>query len=163
MTEVTLRAAGAGDLPFLCEVLADALAWREGGGQRTVDEVLAHPQLARFLEGWPLPGDAGVVAELPQGPVGGAWYRRMSDRDDGYGYLSDSIPVVTVGIRPPYRGRGIGGVLLAGLTERARADGVGALSLSADTEHPAIALYRKLGFVQVGGHGGGITMLLELP
>jgi ribosomal protein S18 acetylase RimI-like enzyme len=66
-------------------------------------------------------------------------------------------------VRPQWRGRGVGSVLLTGLVERATARGMRALSLSVeDGNHAARALYERHGFRVVGRTGGSDTMLLEL-
>ena len=55
----------------------------------------------------------------------------------------------TVGVDPAYQGRGIGRRMMAALLDLAGQDGVVFLEVRTDNE-PAIALYRSLGFVEVG-------------
>ena len=50
----------------------------------------------------------------------------------------------------------------AALIECARERAVPALSLSVEPDNPAARLYRRLGFVEVGGVGGAVTMVLTL-
>jgi ribosomal-protein-alanine N-acetyltransferase len=59
----------------------------------------------------------------------------------------DEAEVLNLAVDPPWRRRGVGSALLAGVLERAR----GAIFLEvAEPNSPAIALYRKQGWVDVG-------------
>lgn len=58
---------------------------------------------------------------------------------------------VALAVAPGYRGRGIGTALLAVAIDTARAEGMHKLTLSVFAHNePALALYRKLGFVEEG-------------
>jgi ribosomal protein S18 acetylase RimI-like enzyme len=142
----------------------EAATWRPGVERRPLEEVLADPGFAVYLEGWPREGDAGVVAEDETGrPLGAAWYRRFSEDAHGYGFIDASIPELSIGVEADARGRGIGMALMEALIERARTAGVPALSLSVEEDNPALRLYERLGFVRVARNGNAWTMRLELP
>ena len=155
-----LRPALAGDVEVLVEALALAADWRPGTVVRTAAEVLRDPALAHYVTGWPGPGERGVVATVEGTDVGAAWWRFLPADDPGYGFVSSDVPEVSVGVRQAHRGRGIGTALLRSLVAAATEDGLVALSLSVEPDNPAMELYRRLGFVEVGGAG---TMLLRLP
>lgn len=61
-----------------------------------------------------------------------------------------------------YRGKGIGTELMRTTLEQARVMGVPAISLSVDPNNPAIHLYKRFGFEEVGIEGTSVTMLLKL-
>lgn len=154
-----LREAGEGDLPVLAGALAAAADWRPGTPQRSGAEALTDPHLSRYLAGWPLPGDAGVVALDADGTaLGAAWYRLLPASAPGYGFVADDVPELALGVRADARGRGHGSALLAALLERADRDGRAAVSLSVEPDNPAVRLYARHGFVVVGGEGA-LTML----
>ena len=111
--------------------------------------------------GWPRPGDLGVVAEI-DAPVGAAWWRYLAAGEPGYGFVDERIPEISIGVVGKARGAGTGSLLLAALIECARERAVPALSLSVEPDNPAARLYRRLGFVEVGGVGGAVTMVLTL-
>ena len=149
MVTPTLRAATAADLPFLWDVLYEAIFVPQGQAPppRTV---LRDPRVSHYLTGFPKhPGDGGLVAETTAGPVGAAWHRRMPASDPGYGFVRADVPEVTVALMPPYRGQGIGTALLRQLLADAGAAGYPALSLSVQAQNPARRLYERLGFVRV--------------
>jgi [ribosomal protein S18]-alanine N-acetyltransferase len=150
------------DARFLREMLYEAAAWRPGY-TRPFAEVLSDPALSRYVEGWGRAGDVGLIAEDEAGArVGAAWYRLFTDDEHGYGFLSPSIPEITIGVSRAVRGRGIGTTLLAALIECARQSGHPALSLSVEEDNPAVRLYERLGFLRVGQVANAWTMRLEL-
>ena len=153
-----VRPATAEDADLLVRVLAIAADWRPGARVRTPAEVLADPVLAAYVAGWPGPGDRGVVADLDGVAVGAAWWRFLPG---GYGFVRADVPEVSVGVLPEHRGRGIGTALLRELAAAAEADGLPGLSLSVERDNPAVRLYRRLGFVEVAGDQGAVTMLRQ--
>jgi len=116
----------------------------------TPDEVLAWPELARYFEGWGRPGDLGVIAD---GEVGAAWVRLFTKNDHGYGFVGPHVPELAIGVTRGARGRGVGTALLKDLLSR-----VGPVSLSVETDNPAVRLYERFGFVRVGYVGTSWTM-----
>lgn len=138
-----------------------ATSWRPEGPIRTVDEVMAEPQLAHYVAGWPRPGDRGVIAE-DGGPVGAAWLRFFPDSDPGYGFVDAATPELSIGLMQQWRGQGIGTRLLDALLAQARGGGVTRISLSVEKDNPARRLYERLGFQAVGAVGGSLTLLLQL-
>ena len=63
----------------------------------------------------------------------------------------DESDMMNIAVHPDFRRRGIAEALVAGLEEQLRQRGSKALTLEVrDSNAPAIALYEKLGFTQVG-------------
>jgi ribosomal protein S18 acetylase RimI-like enzyme len=157
-----LRPARADDEPFLWTMLATT-ANLPAAEPPAVEQVQGDPGIARYLAGWGRPGDAGVIAEMAGAPVGAAWFRLYHAESPGYGFVDAGIPEISIGVEPAWRGRGVGRALLRALVDTARVEGHGALSLSVDHRNaPALALYRSMGFREVGGSAENPTMLLRL-
>lgn len=95
-------------------------------------------------------------------PVGAAWLRRFAADDPGYGFVHATIPEVSIAVLDGFRGQGLGGRLLAALTDEARALGIPTLSLSVEAQNPATRLYLRQGFHEVGHAEGAITMRRDL-
>jgi ribosomal protein S18 acetylase RimI-like enzyme len=131
-------------------MLYEAFAWRGDPRFPPLDEALARPEIARYVDGWGRAGDVGVVAH---GDVGAAWVRLFTDDDHGYGFVAADIPELSIGVAKEARGRGVGTALLEELLTR-----VGNVSLSVETDNPAVRLYERLGFVRVGYVGTSWTM-----
>lgn len=158
---VSIRAAQAADVAFLTEMSVVAAFWRPDGHSRVVADVLRNPELARYIEGWPRPGDLGVIAE-DDIPIGAAWLRFFPATDPGYGFVDDTIPELGIGVVGGRRGQGIGGLLLDALLSAARHAGSDAVSLSVANGNGARRLYERHGFQPVGEAGGSVTMVLRL-
>jgi len=162
---LVLRRAGADDAAFIGEMLAEAASWDRPPGEPAweLDDLLAIPQIANYLEGWGREGDAGLVAESDGRPVGACWFRQMTPDRPGYGFIAADIPSVGLAVTPEHQGRGLGRRLLDGLVALARDQGIAALGLSvAEKNERALRLYTSVGFAAVGREGDSLTMRLDL-
>jgi ribosomal protein S18 acetylase RimI-like enzyme len=157
-----IRPAGATDLPFLEAMLFETVHWRAGARRPVLEQALAKPEVARYVEGWGRPGDAGVVAVEGGPPLGAAWYRLFTAARPGYGFVDERTPELTVGVVAGERGRGVGTALLHALLESARDAGFERISLSVESDNPAVRLYERAGFTRIGDGSGAWTMLAEL-
>lgn len=160
--DVSVRPALPADLPILRSALAWAILWRAPDPIPDPAAVIAGTGHAYLLADWGRPGDAAVVAEAAAGPVGAAWYRYWSDDHHSYGYLDAACPELGIGVDPRYRGRGIGAQLLDSLIDLAASRGVARLSLSVESDNPALRLYERTGFVRQCRVGGSWTMVKVL-
>jgi ribosomal protein S18 acetylase RimI-like enzyme len=166
-----LRDATTADADLLAELLLDAYNWT-GEVRMTREAIRGDPHALRYLAGWQRPGDVGLVmvdgpdpgsAPGTATPVGAIWARALPASAPGYGYVADDVPELSMAVRAPWRGRGVGSALLTGLVERGRASGWRGLSLSVeDGNDAARRLYERHGFRVVGRTGGSDTMLLDL-
>ncbi len=125
--------------------------------------IAADPALARYVDGWPRPGDLGVVAEADHAPIGAVWLRLFTADAPGYGYVADDVPELSMGVVRQWRGMGVGRGLLQEMTRRARAAGHRAISLSVERANLAHGLYTGEGFQVVAGGPDSDTMVKELP
>lgn len=68
---------------------------------------------------------------------------------------AEESEILSIGVAPEARGRGLGGALLAAAMAAARADGATALFLEVAADNaPALALYRRFGLGEVGRRRG---------
>lgn len=162
----TLRRIGAGDAGLIAEMVAEAVSWDRPARSSppAVDELLAEPRIADYVDGWPRPGDDGFVAEVDGRPVGACWYRRFTSDRPGYGFLGDDVPGLGLALQEGFRSQGIGTKLLAATIALARESGVRTLSLSvADGNRHARHLYERAGFELLElDEGGSWTMRLTV-
>lgn len=155
-----LRAMTAADdvMPFVVE----AMNW-SGDRAWNAASVLADPAVAHYVTGWMREGDAGVIAVEGDARVGAAWWRHFTSADPGYGYVADDVPELGLAVLPSHRRKGVARALMARVIDRARSEGVPALSLSVeDGNDAARVLYESLGFVKVGRVGASDTLLLRI-
>lgn len=145
MANVEIRNATVGDEALLWHVLNYASG--DPDVMLSVDEIRADPALARYVDGWGRPGDAGAIALERGAAVGAAWFRLFSADVPGYGFVGEDIPELAIFLEPEARGRGIGRALMHRLSELAHAAGFPTLSLSVrQNNHPALHLYLDLGY-----------------
>lgn len=156
-----VRSATRDDLPFLVDMLVEAVNWlpeREVSRQT----VSASPELAHYVEGWPGPEDLGVVAEADGQPIAAAWLRHFTACNPGYGYVADDIPELSMAVVAPWRGRGVGRTLLREIIDRARSAGVPAISLSVERANFAYQLYVSEGYQLVERSRDADTLIKHL-
>ena len=146
-------------------MLYEAVYWRDDGAEERppFDEMMAVPEVRRYVAEWGRVGDVAIVAlDRRDEPVGGAWYRLFRADDAGYGFVDESTPEISIALYPECRRQHIGGLLLGTLLQQARSDGHQAVSLSVASENPARRLYARHGFEVVGENGGSLTMVADL-
>jgi protease PrsW len=161
-TEPFFRQAVGADVPFLANILVDVADW-DGKRGVTLESAFADKMTWRYVMGWQRTTDFGIIAMDGARPIGAAWTRYFDREHAGYGYVSDSIPELTIGVVADQRGHGVGEALLRSLISGATDIGLPGISLSVeDGNDRARRLYEKLGFRHVGRSGGSDTMLLEL-
>lgn len=161
MTPIT-RAARPSDRDHLVDMLVVAANWSPDRPSLSRDQVLATPELAHYVAGWPGPDELGVVATEGGRQVGAAWLRFLRSDDPGFGWVADDVPELSIGVVADRRGNGVGTRLVTELARRATAAGVRAISLSVEVANPARRLYERLGFEDVACDDHATTMVLEL-
>jgi ribosomal protein S18 acetylase RimI-like enzyme len=122
-------------------------------------EIVRHPDIARYVQGWGREHDIGVIAVevASDRALGAAWLRLWSEGDRGFGYVDGHTPELSMAVVPECRGQGVGTHLLSALLHAADA-GYPAVSLSVAAENPAVHLYRRFGFDIVGVEGDSLRM-----
>ena len=91
--------------------------------------------------------------------AGAAWVRHYEVGGVVRGAVKEGVPALAVGIRPEYRGMGLGTRLLSELMSRVRDQGHTETSLGVERDNAvAGALYGRAGFAVVGD-GGGVAGL----
>ncbi|MEV6768007.1 GNAT family N-acetyltransferase [Nocardia sp. NPDC051030] len=165
MSGVIVRPAEVADEKFLWAMLFEAAYSREQG-MTSPDELRAVPELARYVEGWGVAGDLGVIAEEDGVLLGAAWARMFTRENAAYGYVDDATPEIAIAVAPEGRGAGLGTQLMTGLLDAMRPV-YDSVSLSVRRENPALRLYERLGFVEVpdtdhGNRAGTVSVTMVL-
>lgn len=162
MTSLSILPITDDDLPFVREMLYEAAFWRDISDAPPIDEALSEPGLAVYIEGWGRPGDAGLIARVRGGSAGAVWVRRFRDDYHGYGYLDERTPELSIAVAKDRRGCGVGRCLVTAMLVELCLHAVGQVSLSVETDNPALTLYESLGFVPRGTAEGAATMVRTL-
>jgi len=137
----------------------------------TDKKVQDFPQLDIYCRFYGLSSkDLGLYALGEHKIAGGAWIRLLKEDDKANGYIDEKTPILTIGVKPEFRGMGIGSAMLEQLFLEA-----GALfermSVSVLDNEKSIGFFKKHGFVEVENSlehspidgAKVITMVKELP
>jgi GNAT superfamily N-acetyltransferase len=162
MDRFTLREATGSDARFLGDMLVEAAEWMPSRTRSRLD-VLADPNIGKYIREWKRPGDAGMVAvDGTASPIGACWYRLFPAEYPGYGFVAPGVPELTLGVTPGWRAQGVGRALLAAVIAQARAGGHTRISLSVERANHAHRLYISEGFHTVASGPGSDTMVRVL-
>ena len=162
---ILIKPISAADEPLLWDFLYLAV-YLPPGQAPYPREILDLPEIRRYLLGWGMPHDRGLIAweddptkgEQHRVLIGAAWLRLLTGFDKGFGYWNDETPELCIAVVPDRRGRGVGALLLRRLLEEASAC-YPAVSLSVDEGNPARRLYERCGFRTVGEKDGSLIMV----
>lgn len=163
---ITVRDANNDDLPFLWQMLYQAVYWRSirDTTNPPFDQGLAAPEvrvaLDRFGE---LDGDTAVIATDDATPVGAAWYRYYRESAAIRGYIDDRTPVLVLAVTAEHRRRGIGSRLVTALAQRAADRGIDRISLMVSKDNHAYQLYLNCGFQVAADVDDSCLMIADVP
>jgi phosphinothricin acetyltransferase len=139
MADVTIRAAGAADLPGVAAAYNAGIAERVATFETRLRE-------AEELEPWLSDGQPFLVAERDGAVVGWARAGAYSDR-----CVYEGVAEHAVYVAPAARGLGVGARLLEALCVECEDRGVYKLTSRIFSDNPAsLAAHRAAGFVEVG-------------
>jgi ribosomal protein S18 acetylase RimI-like enzyme len=159
---IELRPATAADIEHVKRALFEAVSWNPERQLPPYEFVIAHPELARYHEGWGRPGDLAVIAEEDGEVLGASLCRLFTPDDHGHGYVDDETPELAVAVWDGRRGEGIGSRLMDAIESAARDAGCSQISLSVDADNPARRLYERLGYATLTVDDEGVRMLKQL-
>jgi ribosomal protein S18 acetylase RimI-like enzyme len=139
------------DEPFLWEMLYEAAHMAEEG-ESTVQTVVNHPLIAKYVQNWGRANDLGFAAIELNGsqPLGAAWLRLFTEDDKGFGWVDDTTPELAIAVLPEYTNQGVGTQLLARLLSAAKLS-YRSVSLSVRSSNRALSLYERSGFKVIEG------------
>ena len=137
------------------------LAWFVPEGAPPVPrDIIRQPAIARYSVNWGMRGDEGLFAvEKGSGSdLGAAWFRLWQPGDTGFGFVDFDTSELSIAVRPAFRGRGIGSLLLKELLASADSRHA-AVSLSVSNRNPAMRLYKRFGFQSLSATEESTVML----
>ncbi|MEG4167405.1 MULTISPECIES: GNAT family N-acetyltransferase [unclassified Microcoleus] len=139
------------DEPFLWKMLYEAAHMAEEG-ESTVQAVVNHPLIAKYVKNWGRANDLGFAAIKLNGnqPVGAAWLRLFTEDDKGFGWVDNTIPELAIAVLPEYTNQGVGTQLLDRLLSAAKVS-YRSVSLSVRSSNRVLSLYERSGFKVIEG------------
>jgi len=92
--------------------------------------------------------DLGLYALSEHNIAGAAWIRLLKEEDNAIGFVNKATAVLTLGVKPEFRGKGIATAMLEQLLLEAGAV-FEQISVSVLNNEKAISYFKKFGFVEV--------------
>lgn len=157
MPPVAIRPLLSDERELLVVATLGNLNWP--GERFTRDDITGGTEFVQYTLLVPDRGDFGFVAEAGSAAVGVVWLQFHPRTDAGYGFVDETTPELSVWVRSPERGRGIGRALLCEALREAGARRLASVSLSVEVENPAKRLYAGEGFADVPGRETDGVML----
>jgi len=163
MQSYSIRNGTIDDLPFLEDMLYEAVYWNPEIERKPREEIFAVADIAKILADWGnRNGDFSLIAvDSDNNKAGAAWYRFWNEQNKSYGFVDAETPEIGLSVIKEMRGKGIGTELIKRTIEHVKAAGVKKLSLSVEENNPAKNLYSKLGFKKTAVIENSWTMVLE--
>lgn len=160
---VRLRESQPSDMPFLRQMLYEAVFWRDSVSKPSLEEGLAYPEVSRALADWgKRDGDTAVVASTSSIPIGAAWYRYWTEGNCTRGFLDANTPELVIGVHRDYRHQGVGTKMIEWLIDCASRHAIPRISLSVSKDNYAINLYRQQGFLEYIDKGDAYIMVRRI-
>ena len=160
---IHLKNSQPADLPFMKEILYEAVFWRVDDKRPSFEEGSAYPGVIKSLADWgEREGDAAVIATINDVPVGAAWYRYWTKDNYIRGYMDENVPVLVIGVHQDHRHQGIGSKIIEWLIEHAKKSGIQKMSLMVSKDNYALSLYRQQGFQEYSDDEDSFTMLRDI-
>jgi ribosomal protein S18 acetylase RimI-like enzyme len=121
-------------------------------------EIIEQPDLKRYIQNFGQEGDYCLVAEQYRKLIGAIWIRFIN----GYGFVDNDTPEMSMAVLNGNRGEGIGKQLLTEMIDRLKSKQLSRISLSVDKKNFAHEFYKKYGFVDYLSSEKSIIMTREL-
>jgi len=158
---VEIREIKPVEYEFLREMLYEAIYFADEN-QKLPKSVVFEPQLSKYVDNFGQNGDLAFVIVVENELVGAIWARLFPESRQGYGFVDETTPELSMAVMENCRNRGFGTFLLEKLMEALKTNGFEKVSLSVDKLNRALNLYRRIGFETVSEHKTSLTMLKKL-
>ena len=164
MHTIHYRDGDSKDIPFMKEMLYEAVLWNQAADRPPLDKILSIPDISKILDNWgDQAGDFSLIAVNDPGQaVGAVWYRFWTEENHSYGFVNEETPELGIALKSEIRRQGVGSFLVKKAMIHAKKAGIKNMSLSVEATNPARKLYEKLGFKKVVTTGDSWTMMARL-
>ena len=161
--DILLRKEQHSDMPFMREMLYEAVYWRPNPNKPSFEEGLSDPGVINALVDWgERDGDTAVVATINTIPIGASWYRFYTDDNSIRGYIDETIPALVIAVHKNYRRQRIGKKMIEWLIDYASKHSIQKISLSVSKDNYALNIYKQQGFLEYTDKGDAFIMVHKI-
>ncbi|MFO7867895.1 MAG: GNAT family N-acetyltransferase [Bacteroidales bacterium] len=157
IADIEIREIKQTEFSFLKEMLYQAIFVAD---EKVVlpREIIEQPDLKKYIHDFGQNGDYCLVAEQNKKLIGAIWIRYIN----GYGFVDNDTPELSMAVLRGHRGKGIGEQLLMEMIDRLKNSRIKQISLSVDKDNFAHKFYKRHGFVDCFASEKSIIMTKEL-
>ncbi len=156
-----IREIKPNEVSFLEEMLFQAIFVPEGEENKVTKEIIFLPELYCYISDFGKKEDYCLVAEFDHKLIGAIWIRQFSDSNQGFGYINEKTPELSMAINPEFRRKAIGKKLLTEMLSYLKSSNYSQVSLSVDKRNFAYFMYQKFNFVDYKTNDNSVIMLLN--
>jgi len=147
---------------FLEDMLYQALFVPPGQARFPIS-IIEKPEIRKYIKDWnQKEDDLAIVGVKDDELIGAIWGRKFRKENKGYGFIDEDTPEISMAVRPEYRNRGIGTILINQIETKYLEMGISKLSLSVDKLNPAKKLYTRCGYRLYEEQETSITMVKQM-
>jgi GNAT superfamily N-acetyltransferase len=158
--DLTVREMTQQETPFLETMLHQAI-FTPKGDTPPEKSIIFEPYLHHYIKDFGQKHDICLVATLKGKLLGAIWSRLFSTEEKGYGFIDSETPEISMAVNAPYRGSGVGSILLNDLLAILKNKGYKQAALSVDLRNYAFGFYQKMGFEAVEIKGNSVKMVYK--
>ena len=146
---------------FLSEMLYEAI-FIPSGEKKLPKEIIEEPELNNYIKDFGRKHDYCLVAKLENELIGAIWIRQFSLNNKGYGFVNEETPELSMALKPDFRGKGIGKIMLKEMLTKLVELKLKQVSLSVDKRNYAYEMYKKNAFIEIETEKNSVKMLRKL-
>lgn len=159
---LTIREIKSSEKDFLNEMLYTAL-FVEKGQSPLPSSVIKDPNVAKYISNFgSKQSDVCLVALEKNQLIGACWARVFDYHNQGFGFIDSKTPELSIAIKPEFRNKGVGTLLIKKIIVLYRERKTAHLSLSVHKNNAAIRLYTRIGFYTIKELKSSVIMRIDL-
>ena len=124
--------------------------------------IIENPLISKYIEEWGRKGDFGIIYKINVNKIGAVWIRFFYSSNKGFGFISESIPELSMAIKKEYRNQGLGSEMLKRFLAMCRERGIRNISISVDKRNKAFYFYKRIGFKVISENKEDFLMKIEI-
>lgn len=162
IADLTIREINIRELDILKDLLYEAI-YQPEGSELLPKEVIEKPEISVYIDNFgKMKDDYCLVAVVDQQIVGAVWIRILAGVIKGYGNIDNQTPEFAISLFKPYRGKGIGTLLMQKMIAYMKEKGYKQGSLSVNKDNYAVKMYQNVGFEIIKENKSDLLMTVQL-
>lgn len=160
--DVRYRLSNINDIPFMTEMLYEAVFWRSLRNRPPLEEGIKLPGVIDAIKEFgSRVHDIAVIAENHTNSLGAAWIRYYNDESKIRGYIDEATPVLVIAVKEEYRRQHIATNMIEWIKAYISPLHINRISLCVTKDNIALGTYLQTGFKTYEDIGDSLVMIYE--